>query len=231
MSKKNLTAAGFGIAALLALTACGDADDAGAAEPGGGDEQTTAESGGNETFSFDGTASGEEVRIEVPTDTEGAEDRVLDAVTVRDSAEAECGIEADFEYSAGLEEQLADNEWHRALGYSEEPEEEAPEENKYAKLAGFDLQSLNDSIMHGHGTEYFSEDFESATIPCEDDASSVVVTVRTIDNWVEPEVEEIPDDGGTDIYWPGYPQVGSLVAVEVQPGDGDVTVAETAIPD
>lgn len=230
MSSKNLTAAGFGIAALLALTACGDADDAGAAEPDGAETQNAAESG-NSTFTFDGTASGEEVRIEVPTDTEGAEDRVLDAVTVRDSAEAECGIEADFEYAAGVEEQLTENEWHRALGYSDEPEEEAPEENKYAKLAGFDKGTLSNSIMDGHGTEYLSEDFQSATIPCDDDATSVILTVRTIDNWVDPEVEEIPDDGGTDIYWPGYAQVGSLVSVEVQPGDGEVSVAETAIPD
>lgn len=219
---KMTTMAGISLAALLAVTACGD--DADADQNG---EDTAAESS-NDTFDFgDADASGEEIRIELPADLADTEDRVLDAAVVRagEHADSDCAIEVSYEYADGIEAKLSDHEWSQGIQYAHDPHDLAPMENRIAKVFRLDTDSDNDAIMHGEGVEYLADDLQSATFPVECGSGTVEIPFPAITEWIEPETEEIPDHGGTDIYHPGSVSFSTLATVEVGlTGDTEVSV-------
>lgn len=232
---KMTTAAGISLAALLALTACGDDTDADAETNG----EAASEETGETVFDFgDNTdVSGEEIRIELPEDLADTEGRVLDAAVVRagEDAESDCAIEVSYEYADGVEAEIESHEWASTplIGYQNEPYDEAPVENRYAKVLGFDEDpdALDDSITHGYGVEYLAEDLQSATFPVECGTGSTDVRFRNIDEWVDPEMgdnSEEPD--GVEIYHPGVANLSTIATVEVGfTGDNEVSVVSSEI--
>lgn len=120
--KNTKTITGLSLAALLALTACGDGDS----DTSNGDENgATEDNGGEETadevFDFEAPVTEsqhgpyDEVTIQVPdelleNEAEYADNRVLESVTLR-AAEAEagqCALEADYNYSENVPEDPVD---------------------------------------------------------------------------------------------------------------------------
>lgn len=108
MKNHTTKIAGLSLAALLALTACGDGDDTSNGSEDNGGEETAAE-----VFEFEAPAAEsqqgpyDEVTIQVPdelleNEAEYADNRVLESVTLR-AAEADepgkCAMEADYNYS------------------------------------------------------------------------------------------------------------------------------------
>lgn len=122
MKNHTTKIAGLSLAALLALTACGDGDS----DTSNGDENgATEDNGGEETaeevFDFEAPVTEsnhgpyDEVTIQVPdelleNEAEYADNRVLESVTLR-AAEAEagqCALEADYNYSENVPEDPVD---------------------------------------------------------------------------------------------------------------------------
>ncbi|GAA1450976.1 hypothetical protein ACFP47_11480 [Nesterenkonia lacusekhoensis] len=123
MKNHTTKIAGLSLAALLALTACGDGDDA---DTSNGDENgATEDNGGEETadevFEFEAPVTEsqqgpyDEATVQIPdelleNEPEYAENRVLESVTLR-AAEAEagqCALEADYNYSENVPEDPVD---------------------------------------------------------------------------------------------------------------------------
>ena len=236
MRNQKMTMAGVSLAALLALTACGDDTDADAETNG---EDAAAEETGDTVFDFgDNTdVSGEEIRVELPADLADTEDRVLDAAVVSagEHADSDCAIEVQYEYADGVEEEIESHEWASTplIGYQNEPYDEAPVENRYAKVLGFDEDpdALDDSITHGYGVEYLAEDLQSATFPVECGTGSTDVRFRNIDEWVDPEMGDASEEpDGTEIYHPGVANLSTIATVEVGfTGDNEVSVVSSDI--
>ena len=124
---KNIkTITGLSLAALLALTACGDGDDA---DTSNGDDNGSAENGedssngeepSGEVFEFEAPVTEsqqgpyDEVTVQIPdellqNEPEYAENRVLESITIQagDPQEAgQCAIHATFNYAEGVEEDI-----------------------------------------------------------------------------------------------------------------------------
>lgn len=142
--------AGLSLAALLALTACGDGDDA---DTGNGEDQANGEENGEDgggeeagaqTFTFEeDPGQVEELTIEIPDEVIEMDEEygpetneVLRSATV--TAGDNCTIDVSYEYNQGAEEQLSLNTWERTSGGEiNDPDapvstEELSEEDKFS---------------------------------------------------------------------------------------------------
>lgn len=171
--------AGISLAALLALTACGSDSDAEAGNSNtedlpdtDGEGHAMPESDGTYDFTPNtAAASGEEIRIEVPqelialTDTY-SEDRVLDAVTVRatEDTEAQCGIEIDYEYRDGAQDEIENTTWVRARGNNQDTDMPADERYPHALFTTTDMGWLEDGDNENSfvNTVALAEDYQNA---------------------------------------------------------------------
>lgn len=130
--KNTKTITGLSLAALLALTACGDGDSdtSNGDENGATEDNTNGEEASGEVFEFEAPAAEsqqgpyDEVTIQVPDELlennpEYADNRVLDSITLR-TAEADepgkCALEADYNYS----ENVGDDPVSEAYGSARE---------------------------------------------------------------------------------------------------------------
>lgn len=144
MKTTTKTITGLSLAALLALTACGDGDDV---DTSNGDENGSAENNGNgeeasgEVFEFEAPVTEsnhgpyDEVTVQIPdelleNEPEYAENRVLESITIQagDPQEAgQCAIHATFNYADGVEEKVGNADLI-TLG----PPEDTPEDERVA---------------------------------------------------------------------------------------------------
>ncbi|WP_022872482.1 hypothetical protein [Nesterenkonia alba] len=158
-------------ALLLALTACGDGDDA---DTSNGEDQTNDEVNGEEeggeetagapTFTFDEDPGPvEELTIEIPDevmemdeDYDPETNEILRSATV--TAGDNCTIDVAYEYNQGAEEQLSLNSWNRLEGAGEMQEdgsassgsaEELSEETKFS--IAVDNPEYFDMVRDGEG--------------------------------------------------------------------------------
>lgn len=137
---KNKVAGGvaaLSATALMVLTACGGNDDpqADAATPGAPEAETTVvESGGGSFFDFTHpqltdaeVGPADEIRLVIPGElleatreygSEYAEDRVLEAITVRagEHPDSQCAVEVEYEYAEGARDRI---EGDRYVAYVE----------------------------------------------------------------------------------------------------------------
>lgn len=162
--------AGLSLAALLALTACGDGDDA---DTSNGEDQANGEENGEDgggeeagaqTFTFEEDPGPvEELTIEIPDevmemdeDYDPETNEILRSATV--TAGDNCTIDVAYEYNQGAEEQLSLNSWNRLEGAGEMQEdgsassgsaEELSEETKFS--IAVDNPEYFDMVRDGEG--------------------------------------------------------------------------------
>lgn len=248
---KMTTMAGVSLAALLALTACGDdtdADtDAEATDQNG--EDAAAEETGDTVFDFgDNTdVSGEEIRIELPEDL-AADGRVLDAAVVRagEDAESDCAIEVSYEYADGVEADIQNNDWEQPTDWEGgdagvgSPTEwgDVSVKHRHALALGI---TEGAEIEGNNDADVLSDDLQSAIFPA-DCATSPADSGEEIQftalEWSEGTEEETPEDDGIDGpvedpgTWYDYAEaeVETLATVSVNVSEsGEVTVTDSQI--
>lgn len=247
MRNTKMTMAGVSLAALLALTACGDDTDAEATDQNG--EDAAAEETGDTVFDFGNATdvSGEEIRIELPEDL-AADGRVLDAAVVRagEDAESDCAIEVSYEYADGVEADIQNNDWEQPTDWeggepgAGDPTEwgDVSIEHRHARALG-----ITEVIeMPGNNeADVLSDDLQAATFPV-DCATSPADSGAEIDftalEWSEGSEEEVAhddtpegpvEDPGT---WYDYAEaeVETLATVSVNVSEsGEVTITDSQI--
>lgn len=150
--KNTKTITGLSLAALLALTACGDGDDADTSngdDNGATEESSNGEEASGEVFEFEAPVTEsnhgpyDEVTIQVPdelleNEPEYAEERTLDSVTLRAAERDEpgkCAMEATYNYSENVPEEPVSQSLERIPEHAYEgegsPEEGVEESESY----------------------------------------------------------------------------------------------------
>lgn len=239
---KITTMAGVSLAALLAVTACGDDTDAEATDQNG--EDTAAEET-SDVFEIGDTAdvSGEEIRVELPADLADTEGRVLDAAVVSagEAEDSECAVEVQYEYADGAEADIEQNDWEQPTDWEGgdagvgDPIEwgDVSVEHRHARALGI-TEGLE---MEGNNeAEVLSDDLQSATFPV-DCATGVEIQFTALE-WSEGSEEEVAEDAGIDgpdenpDTWYDYAEadVQTLATVSVNVSEsGEVTVTDSQI--
>lgn len=244
---KMTTMAGLSLAALLALTACGDDTDADAETNG---EGAASEETGETVFDFgDNTdVSGEEIRVELPADLADTEDRVLDAAVVSagEHADSDCAIEVQYEYADGVEADIQNNDWEQPTDW-EGGDGGVGSPTEWGDVSVTHRHALALGITEGaeiegnNDAEVLADDLQSATFPV-DCATSPAEPGAEIDftalEWSEGTEEETPEDDtpegpvedpGT---WYDYAEaeVETLATVSVNVSEsGEVTITDSQI--